>query len=70
MTTNSFVDTCPHCGEDTCLNNVSTRPAYHTKECWSCGYDYRYMNDTGQTIEFFMTEEEMETLRADMEGEQ
>ena len=54
MSVNSFVTKCPECGEDTCLNNVSTRPVYHSKECWSCGWfdsdqeDYEgcgYMNE-------------------------
>ena len=38
MSTNSFVDDCPECDENTCLNNVSTRPPYHNLECWSCGW--------------------------------
>mgnify|MGYP003625681942 CR=1 FL=1 len=38
MSTNSFVAPCGNCGENTCVNNVSTRPPYHNLECWSCGF--------------------------------
>ena len=64
MSTNSFVDTCPHCGENTCLNNVSTKPAYHNMECWTCGYDLM----DGEVS--WMSIQERKELRADMEGGQ
>jgi len=38
MSTNSYVNECPECGANTCLNNVSTRPPYHNLECWTCGW--------------------------------
>ena len=59
MSTNSFVDACPECGEDTCLNNVSTRPPYHNLECWSCGY-------FSIAEQGYMTEDERQELKKDM----
>jgi predicted sulfurtransferase len=61
LSTNAFVDTCSHCGENTCLNNVSTKPQYHNKECWSCGYELL----EGEVN--WMTEKERLDLKADME---
>jgi len=63
MSSHSFVNDCPECGWDTCLNNVSTRPPYHNMECWYCGYFS--LAKTGK-----MTEEERLELKATMEGEE
>jgi len=43
------------------LNNVSTRPQYHNKECWSCGYDL-FEGEVN-----WMTEKERLDFKADME---
>ena len=73
--TNAYIDECPECAENTCLNNVSTNPKYHDIECYSCGYysvqktiliatpPYRQTKQ----IEGYMSEEEIEEMRADME---
>ena len=65
MSTNSFVDVCPECDENTCLNNVNTRPPYHNLECWSCGWFS--IAETG-----IMTDEDKAELKAYMtvEGEE
>lgn len=56
MSTNSFVAECPKCGGYTCVNNVSTRPAYHSQDCWSCGW---FTTDQeGYEGEGYLTEEE------------
>ena len=72
--TNAYIDECPECAENTCLNNVSTNPKYHDIECYSCGYysvqetiliatpPYRQTKQ----IEGYMSEEEIEEMRADM----
>lgn len=61
MTTNSFVDSCPSCGKDTCLNNVNTRPPTHNLECWACGF-------FSNAVEGYMTEDERLELKNYMEG--
>jgi hypothetical protein len=66
MTTNSFVKPCTECKADTCLHNVSTRPAYHDWECWTCGVFYDSRKDEINT----MTEEERLQLKTDMEEEE
>jgi hypothetical protein len=70
--TNAYIDECPECAENTCLNNVSTTPKYHNIECYSCGYysvrrvilistpPYRQTKQ----IEGYMSEEEIEEMRA------
>jgi len=60
MSGNSFVGDCPECGENTCLNNVSTRPPYHNLECWSCGYFS--IAETG-----ILSDEDKAELKATME---
>ena len=73
MTTNSFVAECPACGEETCLNNVHHRGgelSYKTKECWTCGYNYRHVAHSNLRVEFTMTDEEREELRSHMEDGQ
>lgn len=71
MSTNAYVDPCPDCGADTCLNNRSTRPPYHSKECWTCGMwtHTEYDADGAITLEEFgkMTEEERLELKEYME---
>ena len=56
MSVNSFVSICPKCGEDKCLNNMSTRPVYHSQECWSCGWFVSDQED--YEGEGYLTEEE------------
>ena len=56
MSVNSFVSICPKCGEDKCLNNMSTRPVYHSRECWSCGWFESDQED--YEGEGYLTEEE------------
>ena len=62
MSTNAYVDECPKCNEDTCLNNVSTRPPYHNLECWSCGW---FSCSTGND-EGYMSVDEKEDLKESM----
>ena len=72
MSTNAYVDRCPDCGADTCLNNKSTRPRYHSTECWTCGMwtHTEYDGDWDATDEDFgkMTDEERIELKEYMEG--
>tara|TARA_R100000773_G_C4190665_1_gene96707 strand:- start:357 stop:575 length:219 start_codon:yes stop_codon:yes gene_type:complete len=64
MSTNAYVESCPECGADTCLHNVSTRPPYHNWECWNCGVFYESETDEyGQ-----MTEEERLYFKEHMVG--
>lgn len=68
MTTNSFVTECPKCGDDTCVNNVSNRPVYHSMDCWSCGW---FTSDQeGYEGEGYLTEEERLQFEQDMVGEE
>jgi len=64
MTTNAYVARCTHCGADTCLNNRSTRPPYHSEECWTCGVwtHTEYDGDGNITFEDFGTMSEDERL--------
>jgi hypothetical protein len=63
MSGNSFVDDCPECNENTCINNVGTRPPYHNLECWSCGW----FSIAKQGI---MTDEDKAELKETMTGEE
>ena len=63
MSGNSFVGDCPYCGEESCLNNIGTRPPYHNLECWSCGH--YSIAETG-----IMSDEDKAELKKTMTGEE
>tara|TARA_Y100000296_G_C5126146_1_gene232977 strand:+ start:814 stop:1014 length:201 start_codon:yes stop_codon:yes gene_type:complete len=60
MVSNSFVEECPNCNEETASVCISTRPRRISIECWTCGYYLK--SDEGM-----MDEEELEDFRKHME---